>query len=110
MFVVIKPKSRYLESLNSKKETVSTTEFAKDYGMSAKAMNIILVELRVLVKNGKTYAFVEPCRIPTYYTYEAYQYSENKFTLSPRWTHEGMEYLYYLLKKEKGLLPLIERK
>ncbi len=109
MFNVVEAKSKYLESLSKKRQTVTTTEFAKDYGMSAVAMNKILVKLGILKKAGRTYAIVEEWRFPVYFRYRGYGYSSNKEFLSPRWTHEGMEYLYHKLKEEKGLLPLIER-
>lgn len=46
----LKPKADYTDRILSSKGTVPTTAIAKDYGMSAKALNQKLHELRVILK------------------------------------------------------------
>lgn len=48
----LKPKADYTDRILSSKGTVPTTAIAKDYGMSAKAMNQKLHELRVIYRMG----------------------------------------------------------
>lgn len=48
----LKPKADYTDRILSSKGTVPTTAIAKDYGMSAKALNQKLHELRVIYRMG----------------------------------------------------------
>jgi hypothetical protein len=85
MTLVINKKSKYLESLSQQKEIFSTTELAKGYGMSARAMNKILVEMDILKKVGNNYAIVEIWRDPVYFRHIIIEiYYNNQRLFSPR--------------------------
>ena len=64
----LKPKADYTDRILSSKGTVPTTAIAKDYGMSAKALNQKLHELRVIYRMGSQwflYASTRRGAIPT---------------------------------------------
>jgi phage antirepressor YoqD-like protein len=91
---------------------VPTTAIAKDYGMSAKALNQKLHELRVIYRMGSQWFL--------YAKYQAKGYTHSKTfdfkhsdgrpdcKMQTEWTQKGRLFLYQLLKKH-GVLPMIER-
>lgn len=108
----LKPKADYTDRILSSKGTVPTTAIAKDYGMSAKALNQKLHELRVIYRMGSQWFL--------YAKYQAKGYTHSKTfdfkhsdgrpdcKMQTEWTQKGRLFLYQLLKKN-GILPMIER-
>ncbi|SHK02834.1 phage antirepressor KilAC domain-containing protein [Megasphaera elsdenii] len=108
----LKPKADYTDRILSSKGTVPTTAIAKDYGMSAKALNQKLHELRVIYRMGSQWFL--------YAKYQAKGYTHSKTfdfkhsdgrpdcKMQTEWTQKGRLFLYQLLKKY-GVLPMIER-
>lgn len=108
----LKPKADYTDRILSSKGTVPTTAIAKDYGMSAKALNQKLHELRVIYRMGSQWFL--------YAKYQAKGYTHSKTfdfkhsdgrpdcKMQTEWTQKGRLFLYKLLKKY-GVLPMIER-
>ena len=108
----LKPKADYTDRILSSKGTVPTTDIAKDYGMSAKALNQKLHELRVIYRMGSQWFL--------YAKYQARGYTHSKTfdfkhsdgrpdcKMQTEWTQKGRLFLYQLLKKH-GVLPMIER-
>ena len=108
----LKPKADYTDRILSSKGTVPTTAIAKDYGMSAKALNQKLHELRVIYRMGSQWFL--------YAKYQAKGYTHSKTfdfkhsdgrpdcKMQTEWTQKGRLFLYQLLKKYGGL-PMIER-
>lgn len=108
----LKPKADYTDRILSSKGTVPTTAIAKDYGMSAKALNQKLHELRVIYRMGSQWFL--------YAKYQARGYTHSKTfdfkhsdgrpdcKMQTEWTQKGRLFLYQLLKKH-GILPMIER-
>lgn len=108
----LKPKADYTDRILSSKGTVPTTAIAKDYGMSAKALNQKLHELRVIYRMGSQWLL--------YAKYQAKGYTHSKTfdfkhsdgrpdcKMQTEWTQKGRLFLYQLLKKH-GVLPMIER-
>ena len=108
----LQPKAAYYDLILQCPDLVSTSQIAKDYGMSAKAFNSLLHKLGVQFNQGgvwllyqkfaqlgwtstKTHVFTdkyghEHCRVHTY------------------WTQRGRLGLYELLK-QNGYLPTIEQ-
>ncbi len=102
----------YLNTILQSNGTVTTTQIAQDYGMSAVALNRKLAEMRVQHKvNGQWILYA---------THQAKGYVHSKtLNLTHRdgrpytcmvteWTQRGRLFLYDALK-EVGVLPLIER-
>lgn len=108
----LKPKADYTDRILSSKGTVPTTAIAKDYGMSAKALNQKLHELRVIYRMGSQWFL--------YAKYQAKGYTHSKTfdfkhsdgrpdcKMQTEWTQKGRLFLYQLLQKH-GILPMIER-
>lgn len=106
-----KPKVTYYDIILQNPSLVSITQIAKDYGMSGKAMNQKLKELKLQFKQSDTWFLYakyqnkgwtssETKVIPTQYG--------DKVKMYTKWTQKGRLALYYILK-EKGILPMIER-
>ena len=106
-----KPKITYYDIILQNPSLVSITQIAKDYGMSGKAMNQKLKELKLQFKQGDTWFLYakyqdkgwtssETKVIPTQYG--------DKVKMYTKWTQKGRLALYDILK-EKGILPMIER-
>lgn len=108
----LKPKADYLDRILKSKSIVPISYIAKDYGMTAQALNTKLHNLGVQYKVGQTWLL--------YREYQAFGYTHSKITEFERkdgtwdtnttmeWTQKGRLFLYELLKKN-GLVPVIER-
>lgn len=108
----LKPKADYLDQILQSKALVTITAIAKDYGMSAKAFNKKLHELKVQFKQGHQwflYSSYHNCGYTHSETVE-YTHSDGRkdVTMNTKWTQKGRLFLYELLKKN-GLVPVIER-
>lgn len=106
------PKATYYDKVLSDKSLVTITQIAKDYGMSGRAMNKKLHELKVIYKQGKTWLLYAK------YQKTGWTHSETvmvpkkdgteKAVLNTKWTQQGRLGLYELLKNN-GIIPLIEQ-
>lgn len=107
----LKPKADYLDQILQSKALVSTTAIAKDYGMSAKAFNKKLHELKVQFKQGDQwflYSNYHNCGYTHSETIELEDKDGQKFVkMNTKWTQKGRLFLYELLKKN-GIVPVIE--
>lgn len=104
-------KTNYLDQILASRSTVTVSQIAQDYGMSAKKFNIELRNLKVQRKIGGQWILYAPYNTMGYVHSETF-IPENSTTgrviMSTRWTQKGRLFLYEKLKK-KGILPLIER-
>ena len=108
----LKPKVDYLDRILKSKSIVPISYIAKDYGMTAQALNRKLHDLGIQYKIGNTWLL--------YKEHQAFGYTHSKITEFERtdgtldtnttmeWTQKGRLFLYELLKKN-GLVPVIER-
>lgn len=108
----LKPKADYVDRILKSKSLVTIGQIAKDYGMSAQALNKKLHDLGVQYKqsdqwllyskhHSKGYTFSETFPIEDTQGYE-------KVVMHTKWTQKGRLFLYELLK-ENDLVPMIER-
>lgn len=108
----LEKKSDYLDLILESKETVTVTQIAQDYGMSAKAFNKILMKLGIQHKvNGQWILYAK-------YLGEGYVHSKivsitrsngmKDTVMNTEWKQKGRIFLYNLLK-DNGYIPLIEQ-
>ncbi len=109
----MKPKVSYVDSILQSKDTVQTTIIAQDYGMSAKAFNILLRNFGIQRKMGQTWVLYAKNIANGYVQSRTFTYTHADGTTGARsymeWTQKGRLFLYEALKKH-GVLPLIEQK
>lgn len=108
----LKPKASYYDLILQCPSLLSVTEIAKDYGLSAKALNKMLHDLGVQFNQSGVWFL--------YSQYQSYGYTQTKTQNYNRpdgtqgarthmyWTQKGRLFLYDLLKR-RGVLPMIER-
>ena len=107
----MQPKVSYYDLVLQCTDLLTTTEIAKDYGMSAKEFNKLLHDMDIQFKqSGRWFLYAK---------YDGYGYASSKtakFTrkdgsvgtsTNMQWTQKGRLFLYNTLK-ENGVLPLIE--
>lgn len=111
--MAMKPKATYYDLILNNPSTVTITQIAQDYGMSAKKFNQILCDFRVQHKVNKQwilyadninkgYVQSKPTNIPL-------SNGTEKVVYNTEWTQKGRIFLYEKLKSA-GILPMIENK
>ena len=106
------PKVSYYDMILNNKSTVLTTQIALDYGMSAKAFNIMLFEKRIQHKVGDQWILYAPYISQGYMHSKPVEIHHNNglrtIKYNSEWTQKGRLFLYDILKNY-GVLPLIEQ-
>ena len=109
----LKPKADYTDYILKNKSLVTITQIAKDYGMSGQAMNELLHKL------GIQYKVSDQWLLYAKYHDKGYTHSQTipinhkdgttETKMQTKWTQKGRLFIYELLKKNEGILPVIER-
>lgn len=103
------PKGQYFDSQMRNPGTMTVTEIAKDYGMTATKLNRLLHEFGVQFKQGKHWVLYHKYDGKGYTQYEAFAYNDNKGVHNNlKWTQRGRKFIYDTLK-EHGILPVLEQ-
>lgn len=107
---VMKPKATYCDQILQCENAMPITIIAKDYGMSATALNRKLNELRIQYKRDETWVLYQKYAGQGYISTETFWYESNgrkKARISTKWTQKGRLFLYDRLKAA-GILPECE--
>lgn len=103
------PKVSYYDVVLQSPTLMPITAIARDYGLSAKKLNRLLVEEHIQFKqSGIWYLYAEYAKCG--YTQSKTHVLENgKTVMHTYWTQKGRLFIYDLLKNRRGILPVIER-
>lgn len=104
-----KPKVEYFDNQMHNPGLMTVTEIAKDYGWSAKRMNLYLAEKRIIYRQGKRWVLYQKYAAKGYAQYEAFPYDDNKEVHNNlKWTQRGKKFIYDLLGKD-GIYPVLQQ-
>ncbi|WP_036634217.1 phage antirepressor KilAC domain-containing protein [Paenibacillus massiliensis] len=104
----LQPKASYYDLVLQNKSLLSVSKIAKDYGMSAKAMNQMLHDLGVQFKQGDIWLLYAKYQDKGYTQTSTHVIDADNSKVSTKWTQKGRLFIYDLLKGE-GILPTIEK-
>lgn len=103
------PKGQYFDSQMRNPGTMTVTEIAKDYGMTATKLNRLLHEFGVQFKQGKHWVLYHKYDGKGYTQYEPFAYNDNKGVHNNlKWAQRGRKFIYDTLKGH-GILPVLEQ-
>ncbi|MCD9055039.1 phage regulatory protein/antirepressor Ant [Staphylococcus arlettae] len=105
------PKASYLDTILNNKSLVTVGQIAKDYGMSAQALNKLLHDLKVQYKQSGQWLLYSNIQDKGY-THSSTTEIEHKdgstsVRMNTKWTQKGRLFIYELLK-DNDILPTIE--
>ena len=108
----LKPKADYTDKILASKGTVTITVIAKDYGMSGRAMNKVLADLKIIYRMAGQWLLYSRYQAKGYTHSESFAFNHADGRLdvkmTTKWTQKGRLFLYQKLKKH-GILPMIEQ-
>lgn len=102
------PKGEYYDSQMRNPGLMTTTEIAKDFGMSATALNKKLHQYKVVFKQGRTWVLYQKYANCGYTQYEPFPTNGNSGVKNLlKWTQRGRKFIYDLLA-EHDIHPVLE--
>lgn len=108
----LRPKASYYDLILQCASLLSVTEISKDYGMSAKAFNKKLRELKIQYQQSGVWFLYAEYQDGGYTQTKTQHYCRTDGSQGAKthmyWTQKGRLFLYERLKAE-GILPMIER-
>lgn len=108
----MQPKVNYYDLILQCPDLIPITVIAKDYGMSASALNLKLNKLDVQYKQGGRWYLYAKYSGQGYAQSKTHEYTKQDGSTGASvhlyWTQKGRIFIYDLLKAE-GILPVIER-
>lgn len=108
----LQPKADYTDTILKNKGLVTTTQIAKDYGMSAHEMNDLLHNLDIQYKQSEQWLLYSKYHGMGYTHSETVNITRSNgradIKMNTKWTQKGRLFIYEALKKE-GIVPTIER-
>lgn len=107
----MQPKTNYCDIILKSPSTVTVTQIAQDYGMSAKAFNKLLHTIGVQRKVGRQWVLYAKYIANGYvqsHTEPMKNSSQGRTFTYSRWTQKGRIFLYHELRN-RNVLPVIEQ-
>lgn len=99
----VKPKVEYYESVLDSESLMTTNTIAHDLGISAMALNKLLIEKKVIYKQGNKYLLHSVYRSEHYAGYKSHIYTDSegiqRTVENLNWTQKGREFIFNLLNK-----------
>ena len=105
----MKPKASYYDLILQTTNGMPITQIAKDYGMTAMKFNLLLHDLHVQFKSGKTWLLYSDYADMDYTKSKTFLTDKHNSVLHTSWTQKGRLFIYNLLKNTKGIIPMMER-
>ncbi len=103
------PKISYYDIVLQSDSLLTTTEIAKDYGLSAKKLNRVLRDQNVqFTQSGRWFLYARYAE-QGYTQSKTHEYEPGRTRTHMYWTQKGRLFIYDLLKNQLGILPVIER-
>lgn len=108
----LEPKAAYYDLILSNTSLITIGSIAKDYGMTAQAMNKLLHGLKVQYKQSNQWLLYAKYQAEGYVSSDPAAITHTDGTtslrMSTKWTQKGRKFLYKLLK-EHDIIPVIEQ-
>ena len=108
----LEPKAVYYDKILNNPNLLSVSQIAKDYGMSARAFNTMLKDMKIQYRSGKQWFLYAKYQKEKYTHSSVYigcnNYGQEITNTITKWTQNGRKFLYNRLK-EDGILPMIEQ-
>lgn len=108
----LEPKAAYYDLILSNTSLITIGSIAKDYGMTAQAMNKLLHGLKVQYKQSNQWLLYAKYQAEGYVSSDPAVITHTDGTtslrMSTKWTQKGRKFLYKLLK-EHDIIPVIEQ-
>lgn len=105
----LQPKATYYDLVLQNKSLLSISKIAKDFGLSAVALNKILHGLGIQYKQGDCWLLYQKYADKGYTQSKTHAIDAELSKLHTYWTQKGRLFIYETLKNHKGILPIIER-
>lgn len=105
----IKPleyKGEYVDSVLSSETLLTTTQIAKDFGLSAIKLNKILHEQGIQYKQSNQWLLYAKYLQEGLCQSNTYLCEDGEARFLTKWTQRGKMFIYNLLKEKYGLLPV----
>lgn len=109
IILTLQPKASYCDTILQAKNLMSVTVIAKDYGLSGQSLNNLLHELGVQYKSGDTWVLYQKYADKGYAQTKTHIVTIERSRNGLYWNQKGRMFIYELLKKEKRILPIMER-
>lgn len=108
----LSPKATYYDLVLQCSDLLSTTEIAKDYGVSAIWLNKLLAKNKIQFKQSGIWILYQDFAEKGYTSTKTNSYTDKEGVVHTKahtyWTQKGRLFLYEFLKGE-GYLPIVER-
>jgi len=101
------PKVTYYDQILNSSGTITVTQIAKDYGLSAIRLNKLLHKLGVQFKQSNQWFLYHNYAVMGYTKSKTFLDSDGKTHMSTKWTQKGRLFLYDLLKRN-NILPIMD--